>query len=279
MGLERLCSLKQDVIWSAPAEEGVERIEARFQGNGFEPHRHDTYAIGLTISGVQTFEYRGERRASLPGQVIVIHPDELHDGGAGSELGLRYRMIYIPPELISKAADFGGRGALPFVNSPVLSDLNFRQTLAEALEDIDLSLGALKRDALLADLAACLERHADGRKARQSSLDWPALNLCAQFLRENICEQVRGDQLEALAQMDRFTLSRQFRAAFGTSPHRFLVMRRLERVRTALAAGGSLAETAIENGFADQSHMSRHFKRTYGMAPGRWRQLSAANGC
>lgn len=37
----------------------IERIEAYFSGHGYEPHRHDTYAIGRTLSGVQSFHYRG----------------------------------------------------------------------------------------------------------------------------------------------------------------------------------------------------------------------------
>jgi AraC-like DNA-binding protein len=275
-GLERLCRPGSDSIRAAPAEAGIERIEAQFQGNGFAPHRHDTYAIGLTISGVQAFGYRGEKRASLPGQVIVIHPDELHDGGAGTDQGLRYRMIYIQPEHVTQALGSAAAPGLPFVKSPVLSDVRFQQSLAEALEDIDHELGAFKRDGLLAELAACLGRHADNSNLRHGVLDWQALRKCADLLRESCSEQIRMGQLEALAQQDRFTLSRQFRVAFGTSPHRYLVMRRLEKVKSVLHKGLSLAGAAAECGFSDQSHMNRHFKRAFGMAPGHWRRLSTA---
>lgn len=85
------------------------------------------------------------------------------------------------------------------------------------------------------------------------------------------------EELEDLAGMDRFTLARQFRAVFGTSPHRYLVMRRLEKVKAQLADGETLADAAHANGFADQSHMTRHFKRAFGMTPGHWRQLCAAS--
>ena len=68
-GLERLCDRPDDgYIISAPANAGLERIEARFAGDAFEPHRHDTYAIGVTLQGVQTFQYRGEARFSMAGQ-------------------------------------------------------------------------------------------------------------------------------------------------------------------------------------------------------------------
>jgi len=43
-------------------------------------HRHDTYAIGRTLAGVQSFSYRRSRRNSLAGNTLVLHPDEAHDG-------------------------------------------------------------------------------------------------------------------------------------------------------------------------------------------------------
>ncbi len=244
-----------------------------FHGNGFSPHRHDTYAIGLTVSGIQRFWYRGEEQASKPGQVIVIHPDELHDGGAGTEAGLRYRMVYIPPEHIAEALN--GRG-LPHVPTPVLSDPVFQRSLVEALEDIDQEIGDLKLGSLLAELATCLQRFSDGAGAKRQMLDWPALKLSAEFLKENAATQVTSRDLEGVSSLDRFTLARQFRTAFGTSPHRYLIMRRLERVKRDLGNGETLVNAAAANGFSDQSHMTRHFKRAYGMSPGKWRHLNAA---
>ena len=82
--------------------------------------------------------------------------------------------------------------------------------------------------------------------------------------------------LEAAVGRDRWALSRDFRALYGTSPHRYLVMRRLGRVKAALRAGDSLASAAAEAGFADQSHMGRHFRRAYGVTPAAWLRLLAA---
>src|SRR5690606_3106389 len=124
--LERSCKTAEapDGIIQAPPSGGIERIEAHFRGTGFDPHRHDTYALGFTISGVQTFQFRGAFRACLPGNVIVLHPDELHDGAAGTDDGLRYRMLYLPPERLMEAD--GHARSLPFVRNPVVTDADFR---------------------------------------------------------------------------------------------------------------------------------------------------------
>ena len=60
---------------------------------------------------------------------------------------------------------------------------------------------------------------------------------------------------------------------FGTSPHRYQLMRRLERAREAIHRARSLADVASEMGFADQAHFTRAFASAFGLTPGRYRTL------
>src|SRR5262249_53571637 len=112
--LERSCGpAAGDWIRIAPSAPGLERFEACFSGHAFDPHRHDTYTIGFTLRGVQAFRYRGAAQRSVRGQVLVLHPDETHDGHAGTQAGFRYRAVYVSPEAIHEALD-GSRTPLPF---------------------------------------------------------------------------------------------------------------------------------------------------------------------
>lgn len=253
---------------------GVERIEARFHGNGFSPHRHDTYALGLTLYGVQTFRYRGAERFSKPGNVIVLHPDEVHDGAAGTEDGLIYRMIYLPPDLIG-AAD-GHRRTLPFVADPVVTDASLGQALADILGDLDHEPGDLVMDDVVTRMAAGLFRQAGGQQKPTTAAAQTAILRARDFLESHCDAMVRSETLEAVTGLDRYELARQFRRLLGTSPHRYLVMRRLDRAKRLLAAGGTLADAALDAGFADQAHFTRHFRKTFGITPGRW--LTLRNG-
>ncbi len=65
---------------------------------------------------------------------------------------------------------------------------------------------------------------------------------------------------------------RAFRRRMRTTPHRWLVERRVERARLLLRGSGSLAEIALACGFADQSHFTRVFTRMVGCPPGAWRR-------
>jgi AraC-like DNA-binding protein len=58
-------------------------------------------------------------------------------------------------------------------------------------------------------------------------------------------------ELEQLAELDRWSLARQFRLAFGTSPSRFRTMRQLDMVRSMIRSGAGLADAALAAGFAD----------------------------
>ena len=270
-GLGRLCAdAAENCIISAPDPAGIERIEARFHGSAFDLHRHDTYAIGVTLQGVQTFRYRGAARLSLPGQIIVLHPDELHDGGAGTEDGLRYRMLYLEPSLM---LDCLGGASLPFVRDAVVRDDAFCATLLSALGPLQQELDELFVDDFLTQLMHSLARHAGQPAKPMARTAWRAAALARDYLTENATRAVRSGELEAITGLDRYALSRHFRAAFSTSPHRFLVMRRLQRARRMITAGEPLAQIAVEAGFTDQSHFNRQFKKAFGMTPGRWSSL------
>jgi AraC-like DNA-binding protein len=274
-GLGRSCEAPgAGSILPAPASPGIERIEARFFGNAFTPHRHDTYALGVTLDGVQRFRYRGEERHSLPGQVIVLHPDELHDGGAGTEDGLRYRMLYLEPSLLLQA--LGDHAPMPFVGQPVLTDAPFRAALRAALTPLEEGLDEILVADLVAALAQGLARHAGrppkplGRLARRQVL------LARDHLEVHATRVVGAAELERVTGLDRYALARHFRALLGTSPHRFLLMRRLQQARRMIRAGESLAGIAAATGFTDQSHLNRHFKKAFGLTPGRWAALIGA---
>ncbi|WP_085578649.1 AraC family transcriptional regulator [Thalassospira mesophila] len=272
-GIERLCNLAtRERFLTAPSLPGIERIEAQFYGDMFSPHRHDTYALGVTLHGVQTFSYRGAKQFSQPGNIIVLHPDEIHDGGAATDAGLRYRMLYLEPSLLRRGLGENA-ASLPFVGQPVFSDPVLCATLLEMLAHLDSDLDALLIDQLICGIAEGLSRHAKQPIRRSKNLAIPRLERARQFLESNSTEMVTSAQLEDVTGLDRYSLIRQFKACFATTPHRFLVMRRLQRAKLMIAQGEPLAAIAAETGFADQSHLNRHFKQAFGITPGRWAEM------
>jgi AraC-like DNA-binding protein len=273
VGLERLC--RQDWIQSTATEYGVEFLEAWFHGHAYQKHRHDTYAICLTTSGVLAFDYRGASEISTPGQVVVLHPDEIHDGYAGAQEGFGYRQLYVEPALIFEAIQMmcPHPCSLPFVRKPVVMN---RKLSAAVISAFQSTREPLAIDSLIVQLAeGLMEADPSCRQVLfPHHLDVAAIKRAREYLDAQKTRIVRSSELEALTGLTRYDLARQFRLMCGTSPYRYLLMRRLDFAREQLAQGRSLVEVAIEAGFADQAHFSRVFKATFGITPARYRALN-----
>lgn len=266
-------SAPTNLEWVRHAEpiDGVQRIEARFHGKAYAMHRHDTYAIGSTLAGVQSFNYRRSQCNSLPGNTIVLHPDEAHDGQAGTDEGFQYRMIYVEPALLQ--AVLRGR-PLPFVKGGVSTDPRLSASAKTLLQQMDVAIEPLEQSDAIAELAHALQAIA-GATARPSTGNFLAARRAYEYLHEHRAQIVTLTDLEAATQRDRWSLSNDFRIFYGTSPYRFQTMRRLDTVRQLLVQGSSLSDAAAAAGFADQSHMTRHFAKTFGLTPGRWLRMAA----
>lgn len=255
-----------DWFLRAPDVGGLQRFEAFFASHGYDLHRHDTYAIGHTLAGVQSFQYRGGWRHSLPGATIVLHPDEAHDGEAGTESGFQYRMMYIEPALIQQM--LGGQ-ALPFIKTGLSNDPRLFAATGALLRSLDYPLDPLEEQDALFDLAQAMST-VSGAAGKRSGFDYVAAQRAREYIHGALDRTVTLDELAQHSGRDRWSLSRDFRLLFGTSPYRYLTMRRLDLVRALLIQGQSLVSAALIAGFTDQSHMTRQFSKTYGLSPARW---------
>jgi len=87
---------------SQDADTGIETLRAHFEGHAYDPHWHDSYLIGVTEQGVQQFNCRRARHNSVPGQVFLVEPGELHDGDAPTPDGFTYHMLYLDPQWLGR---------------------------------------------------------------------------------------------------------------------------------------------------------------------------------
>ncbi|MBR9824719.1 MAG: AraC family transcriptional regulator [Alphaproteobacteria bacterium] len=245
------------------------RFEACFSGQAFAPHRHDTYTLALTLSGVQSFDYRGECRHSLPGELVILHPDELHTGQAGTDESFRYRGINIAPTAISGALD---DQTLPFISSGRSENAELIRIVFELVQDLSRPIDPLHWEGLLAELAEALMRESSdsNRKSRPNSA---AVMKARALIEDNLTSTVTMKALEKETGVDRWQLSRDFRAVLGTSPYRYVTLRRVDRAKAHIARGEGLAQTAYACGFSDQAHLTRQFKACLGVTPKRWSQI------
>src|SRR5205823_2935217 len=87
------------------------------------------------------------------------------------------------------------------------------------------------------------------------------------MLDESPVDDLGADDLAVAVGSSRFALYRAFKATYGLAPSEYQRLLRLRAARRMLAAGDSVADAAAGSGFADQAHLTRWFRRCYGITP------------
>ena len=255
--------------------EPLEAMYAHFEQHVYHRHSHETYSLGVTDDGAQSFTCRGAGHTSSAGMVMAFNPDDPHDGWAAGEGGFTYRMLHIGPELMAGVlADATGPPArLPLFAEPVLHDPELARRLRALHRALAAGAPALRRDELLAAAVRSAARRAAG-SGRQpgAGAGAPVARQARELIRARYLAEISAGDLAAAAGRSRFAVHRAFVSAYGLTPGDYQRLLRLRAARTLIAAGEPIAAAAARSGFTDQSHLSRWFGRCYGMTPGAYQR-------
>jgi len=261
-------------FWRDSRFGGMECLTATFLTHQFAPHAHDTFSIGAIESGSQVATIRGTREASGPGDLYLINPGEIHDG-APSGGGYRYRMIYPDLSLFREILeDVTGRPVhgTPAFGKQILRDQKLAGAFHAAHRTLEEGSGALETgQAMFQVLDAMFRRHGSSIVVPTDTAERSAVRRARDYLIECYATDIGLEELAAVADLSRAHLIRAFAKEFHITPHSFLTDIRIRAARRRLREGGQPAEIALECGFADQAHFTRHFKARTGLTPGQYR--------
>lgn len=247
-------------------------FQAELVNTAFSPHRHSVYTLALTRRGVQAFDYRGATRHARPGDAVILHPDEIHDGRPVDETGFGYAAITLAPEHVSDLRP----GPLPHISGGVSSDARIRAAILACLQaGASADADAAGWSHRLTELVLAMDAISDTTDSRPAP-DRGAVERARRFILDRAETAPGMAELETVSGLDRWRLSRDFRQVLGTSPYRYWQMARLDRARALVENGHALADTAYACGFADQAHFTRQFRQAYGLSPRRWQTLLAS---
>lgn len=266
-------------LWGDAALPGVLLMHADFTSHEFAPHVHDELVIAVTEQGGAEFDSRGVNDLAEEGTTLVFNPGEPHAGRMGRSARWRYRAFYLDGAAMDRLAEDLElpKHSLPGFCTNKLKDAE----LSEALQGLHAATehdGSLlgRQSGLVAAMAALYRRHGSPRPRRSAPGDERSrIGQVAEFLRAHSAEPVTLDRLAVLADMSAYHLVRSFKKELGLPPHVYLTQLRLQAARRHLAQGLGLAETAAAVGFYDQSALSRHFKKIYGVTPGQYARAVA----
>jgi AraC-like DNA-binding protein len=269
--------------WRHRAMDGVDLLRARYVTHRYGRHAHETYTFGVIEAGVEEFEYGGRLLRAGVGAVALLDPDVVHTGQAGTAAGWSYRVLYPKVSVVTDvAAELGWPAGTPRFPQTVLYDpataALVRSAHRSAEHGDDLASSTLLRTAL----AELLRGHAAGGPAaspNRSRRAPAAVGVVRDLLHERLDDPPTLAELAAMTELSQFALLRAFRAEMGLPPHAYLNQLRVRRARLLLDDGVPAADVAAQVGFADQAHLTRHFKRVVGVPPAAYQRerLQAAS--
>lgn len=295
--------------WRSALLPGMDMVTAEYYEHEFSPHWHEAYAVPVIEAGAEMYAYQGRRHVAEAGTVPVINPGEVHTGSRAMEVGWRYRVFYIPVGFMHHLAGEIAAAAQPMPWFPVdvIRDPDLAKRVAHAhrlLEGLadsstdkasagDFPPRALSSndppggdppggDPLAAEMALIdavstllvryALRHPD---ADRPKADPPRVALMKERLAADLTEPLSLTDLAAQVGLSAFHAARLFTQATRMPPHAWRNQLRLQRALASLRQGAPVAEVAAACGFTDQSHFTRHFRRMFGVPPGRWQAGNA----
>ncbi len=242
--------------------------------------------IALRLHGPAVVDHnRKVSRTSGPGRDFALQPK----GTPTRFLAhgrLEFGHVFLPDALLDRASEMESQPAL---SGRLRDDLSFvpERTLQALLADylrraFDPSLPAtmLEMEGRALLLVDCLQRLHDPSGANTAltsgGLSPRQLRRACNFIIEHFSEDIRLDDLAELTELTCKHFARAFRQSTGLPPHQYLIAQRIEAAKRRLVDGrSSLAEIAVECGFADQSHFTAAFRKAVGAPPGAWRRNHA----
>jgi len=276
-------------IWQPKGFDGLE-IERLDFVPSFDQHvYHTTYEINVLLRGASRVRYRTDAWAGTVAEgaplVFVQGAGEVSRVTATTPTLVRMRTLRLSPALMERLiAPWQGRGtpaiAFPHLLSADRAINHLLARLAIRVSDLfEEPVGRLEAESALLDLLKATVDHLGERAAAApvARREHRAVALIKAYLRDCSAADTTLDDLAALAHLNKFHLLEVFRRDVGVSPHVYQAHLRLHEARRLLAAGVPIADAALAAGFADQSHLTRQFRRhLHGVTPGRYRRDSLA---
>jgi AraC-like DNA-binding protein len=264
----RVKTVQEIKVWRLPELPAVELHRGKAVTRDCPRHWHEELHLCVIESGSGELRYRGTTYSTPARSLFIVAPGETHENY--SETGCYYRNLYFDPSVLrGTAEDFNGYGKLESLfTQPVLYDARLINFYLEAHRALEGPVSLLELESLLLGLMVHLTNRREKQPSPAARKESDVVNRLRDFLVESYQENVSLNRLSEIARMSPFHLNRIFCLQVGMPPHAFQTQVRVLKAKKLLREGYPVSTVASATGFADQSHLTRHFKQLVGITPG-----------
>ena len=255
--------------WNDRHTPGLSLMCADFTTQSFAPHVHEAFVVAVTEYGGAKIKSRGRVGQAEKSRLFVFNPGEPHSGWMGASRRWRYRGFYLPRPSIKTIADGLGIESVPYFLRNDFDDADLIDRFLQLHRRLQYARDTLaERETLLATFGMLFERYGDGgERPIQTPGDQVLFNRLRTLMAERHTETLTLEMLGREVGLTEFQVIRLFNRIVGITPHAYLTQLRLNEACRLLKRRRSIAESALAVGFYDQSALTKHFKRCYGITP------------
>ncbi len=244
-------------------------------------HDHDFYEVNIVLSGSGVHRIAGTSIPTTVGDVFVIPPGLIHGWGRESEDFDVYHIIF-KEEFFKRYADeistFSGFRLL-FEVEPMIrgrsgsayltlghGEMEFllgTLRLFESLRDVTTAEADTLRSTLALTAIGYLSGCATGRRNSPvtGKADFEMITASLEYIHNHLDEKLTVSRLADMAGMSRATFLRRFKDLCMTTPHEYIMRRRITEAERLLRSGLSATAVAQECGFYDAAHLYKTLKK------------------
>ncbi len=258
--------------WCDPRIPGLSLLRADFTSHEYCPHVHDEWVIAATEHGGAIVRSRGVAEEARGDALLVFNPAEPQSASMGYSRRWVYRALYLDSAVMTDLSGAIGVREVPHFPRASLAD---PVAIAEFIAlHRALECGhepSRQRELLVAFVGRLVELHAVGQaKPRVAPRDRALFGKVDSVMRAQFASDLSLNTLAAVAGLTSFQLIGLFKRVAGLTPHAYLTQIRVRVARDRLKQGLPVAAVAGESGFYDQSALTRHFRRSFGITPGQF---------
>jgi len=246
-------------------------FELRLTEDNPEPynlHSHSTLSIGAMTSGKTTMTSKSEQKELKAGELVIINPKRAHSCNPGEGNVRSYLMIYLDERWCRELQGeiFGESKEFRSLKTEIIREPELFNRFVNVCEKLIASDDNMEQEQeIISLMSEFFIKYCDDNESSKETNH--IIEDIKKHLIDNLQRNVSLEELSGKFRMNRYHLLRYFKAETGMTPHSFLINVRVERAKELLNSGKTLATTAHETGFTDQSHMHKNFKKYISATP------------
>ncbi len=251
---------------------GLTLVRTRGRCRPVARHVHATLTLGAILAGRRGIVTADRTIQAEAGMVFAIPPGLAH--GVDCAGPCHCVAFSLAPGLLASLLPEGAaRFCAAQADCLAANDQILCDDLAGLAQAMEKRESRLQIEEALACILARLAPAEEPVSIRAAAVRVPPwIQTVREHIETRFAEALSLGELAALAGTRPQALVRAFTRELGMPPHALQTQLRVNAAKALLRQGAAIAETAAACGFADQSHLHRHFLRLVGMTPGTYRK-------